>query len=1068
MKKKILLSIALVLMLLVISFCIDFSLYKPTKINAFIASKIYKTPANATFTDQNFYNCVIDNYNSEKETNLSYTTALSDEQLSSIERLSCSYKEIANAEGLEKLINLNYLDLSYNNIELVDVSENISLKQLYVAGNSLTAIDITNNSDLMDLDIRFNDFTSLNLVGDSLKYLRISNNKITHIDITALVNLENLYSTTNEIEDIDLTKNKKLIYIDLSYNKLSEINVGQNTGLKTLNVKGNNLTNLDLSENTELSTADLASNQLSTLNINNNKKLETLWVSDNNLNNLDLSENTELSTVNLSSNRLSTLNTNNNKKLETLWVSGNNLTNLDLSENTELSTVNLSSNQLTELVISNKDELKQLIVCNNQLTNLDVSNDSKLKIIEAYNNNISTFGFLNTTALEELYIYNNSLADLDLSNNSSLKILTANDNQLSSLKVNDGLEYLYVNNNNIESIDLSKNINLETLSISANNLNSINLTNNVNLKALDLSFNALLDVDLRENILLESLEVSNVDAKYNKIQTVFLYQGDDFEAPQSRVSILLPNNENFSTEVEYYDAHYNPCSDIDTSQIGRYQIRIIDRHNFKGNLIYKTSHNSYSTVSKYGWSDYRIDVYVQNLQVYRGTVLADIQNKVIYTWEDDDITLNALFPTSNVTVDSIENNKYIIKYKDDIVDTFDLIRINNKYKFNSNAGLVLYVGVDELDLDNINVGQGSKEIINDKLVLKYTGDLSEQSISIAKVRSEKYDLSKKTIVIKDNNNISHFLTNINTINCNARVFKNNQYTDHGDFENNDVLIIRTNGGALLDEYKLVKISSDKYNLDDDYIYTGTEEFDLSKINIINGSKNVEDNQLKISYDDEILETKDIYSINFGEIKTFKDKVVILEDMSYESFTNNITPTGVSYKIYNGEVEVTEGTITEGMKVKVYIDEDLVDEYEVTNEYLEIDESLSIDEDSGVIEDLVIGQTIEEILRNFETSGNKKILNGEEEVTEGVIGTGYKVVIELSHETIEYTVSVKGDVTGTGQITMADVMKTATHMLDGNVIEGDCYLKAADVTGDGNIMMSDVMKIASYVLEGGSL
>ena len=80
-------------------------------------------------------------------------------------------------------------------------------------------------------------------------------------------------------------------------------------------------------------------------------------------------------------------------------------------------------------------------------------------------------------------------------------------------------------------------------------------------------------------------------------------------------------------------------------------------------------------------------------------------------------------------------------------------------------------------------------------------------------------------------------------------------------------------------------------------------------------------------------------------------------------------------------------------------------------------------------------------------------------------TGSKIRIELTTETKEYTVVVLGDVTGTGKITMADVMKTANYLLDNSVIKEECYKRAADVTKDGNIKISDVMKLANYVLNG---
>ena len=83
---------------------LNYHMTNPTEINKIIASA-YKTPANKAFTDQNFYNCVIINYNSENNTSLPYTTYLSKDQLASIQELSCPQQSITSTNGLELLTN---------------------------------------------------------------------------------------------------------------------------------------------------------------------------------------------------------------------------------------------------------------------------------------------------------------------------------------------------------------------------------------------------------------------------------------------------------------------------------------------------------------------------------------------------------------------------------------------------------------------------------------------------------------------------------------------------------------------------------------------------------------------------------------------------------------------------------------------------------------------------------------------------------------------------------------------------------------------------------------------------
>ena len=144
---------------------------------------------------------------------------------------------------------------------------------------------------------------------------------------------------------------------------------------------------------------------------------------------------------------------------------------------------------------------------------------------------------------------------------------------------------------------------------------------------------------------------------------------------------------------------------------------------------------------------------------------------------------------------------------------------------------------------------------------------------------------------------------------------------------------------------------------------------------------------------------------------------------------------------------------------------IIEEYKITNEYIDVSK-LNIDE-NNFINDFEVGDTYKKILDKIDTSGEIKIIDnaGKELTSNDNVRTGSKIRIELTTETKEYTVVVLGDVTGTGKITMADVMKTANYLLDNSVIKEECYKRAADVTKDGNIKISDVMKLANYVLNG---
>ncbi|MBQ1812340.1 MAG: cadherin-like beta sandwich domain-containing protein [Bacilli bacterium] len=78
--------------------------------------KVYASPANDIFLDDNLYNCIIDAYNQGKEDKKDYSYDILPEELNEITSLDCSkYKgSIEDLTGLNKLISLKSLNLSGN------------------------------------------------------------------------------------------------------------------------------------------------------------------------------------------------------------------------------------------------------------------------------------------------------------------------------------------------------------------------------------------------------------------------------------------------------------------------------------------------------------------------------------------------------------------------------------------------------------------------------------------------------------------------------------------------------------------------------------------------------------------------------------------------------------------------------------------------------------------------------------------------------------------------------------------------------------------------------------------
>ena len=311
-KRKVVLLTIMFLMIFTSAF-IYINLTNPTKINSIIASVINKgAPANKAFDDEIFYKAVVDAYNKENKTSLPYTTNLTDEQLSTITSISYddlfkpSNEKITSAKGLGKLTNLTYLNLGYNNISSIDVSNNTALIDLDLRYNNISSIDLSNNTALTTLDLGHNNLSEIDLSNNTaLKTLFLYSNNLNNIDLSNNTALKALYLDSNNLNNIDVSTNTALTYLDLGGNNISEIDLSKNTSLTSLDLGGNNLNSINLSKNTSLISLDLRLNNLSSIDLSNNTALTTLDLNSNNISSIDVSKNTALKRLELYNNPLS-------------------------------------------------------------------------------------------------------------------------------------------------------------------------------------------------------------------------------------------------------------------------------------------------------------------------------------------------------------------------------------------------------------------------------------------------------------------------------------------------------------------------------------------------------------------------------------------------------------------------------------------------------------------------------------------------------------------------------------------------------------------------------------------
>ena len=1023
---------------------VNYNVTNPTKINKIIAST-YKTPANKAFTDQNFYNCVIDEYNYENFTKLPYTTSLTNEQLKTIETLHCSGEDIESVEGISFITGLTDLTIGGKKIANIDVSKNINLISLNVNNIQLTELDLSKNTNLVQLFVSNNQLTTLDVTNNvNLKELWVDGNKLTNLDVSKNTNLEKLYADRNSLVNINLEKNVNLIELWINYNKLINLDAANNINLVSLYVEGNQLKNLKIGNNNQLTKLSAGYNELNSLDVSGIINLTNLNLSANNLVSLDVSKNINLKELDVSTtrsifptntNRLTELDVSHNIKLEKLIAYNSNLNTLNLNGAISLTELNVSGNQLMNLDVSKNTNLTKLDVSGNQLTNLDTSNNVNLT---------------------KLHVYYNQLTNLDISYNTKINDLYTFDNMF---KLGD--EIIYKNN----KVDLSNKINTENYKLNNNFtkeykygvINNTKLDNSVinneNIGRYD--YKIYFKGDSSSSNIQGIYTVYVTDLKSNKYkineEKGYIYTGTD-----TNKDMILKN---LSTEYGTLEINDNKLQVKDGGKV----LKEFD--------ILSLSSDKYMIGDRY---------------VYIGSEMFD-KTKI----------------NTNATL--VEKDNVIeISYGNELLDTYKLIKVtSDKYIIISNFIFVVNESNNNI-LNNINVINGALNISNNRLQIKCENILVKELI-ITPLLNSKYiiknnyiytgtDTNKETILsnlsteygtleindnklqVKDGNNIIKEFKILNLTSKKYKLNNDNIYTNVNEFNKDDIntecaLSLKDNllevsyDNEVLGTFKLIRITSSKYKITDKYIYT-VGNIDLNNINITNGNIKINNNKLEILYNDIVIDSLDILSVDFRTLKVSNNVVVIIKEIPYKEFTDEIKVSNVSYKIYKEAKEVTSGNIEKGMILKVISETyGIIEEYKITNEYIDVSK-LNIDE-NNFINDFEVGDTYKKILDKIDTSGEIKIIDnaGKELTSNDNVRTGSKIRIELTTETKEYTVVVLGDVTGTGKITMADVMKTANYLLDNSVIKEECYKKAADVTKDGNIKISDVMKLANYVLNG---
>ena len=723
--------------------------------------------------------------------------------------------------------------------------------------------------------------------------------------------------------------------------------------------------------------------------------------------------------------------------LQTLDVSYNLIENIDISN---LKTSNLrelyaNDNKLLEIKFSN-DRLMLLWdvkLQNNSLTNIDLSHLSFLKYINLCSNKINELDVSKNKSLVDLWISNNQIKKLDISKNTKLEWLWADINEISQIDLsnNTELNFLSLRNNKISSIDTSNNL----------LLNQIDISNSV---SKNLNKNSVKNLNLKNNKILYSINAANVGLE----EIIFPEIDLDFAYNYSQENITFQEFVDINMWGLEVNLSSNKLTNIDLSTLPTLEELMLG-----GNDITELD------VSK----NFKLKVLSYGFNSKAGLTSIDVTNNTLLEKLD------------------LQNNKLV---------TIDLNKNTNLLKLNlygnklANIDLSNNILLEELDLMNNEIRKLDISKNTNLKTLTLMGSSYRQVLAVYK--GDTFDFSVDPGAIKFPQGFTTSYVSMSSNQRDSSLIDGTTITPNGVSIINFVKYVYIKDERNMGSYEVsyilynIELDSDEYVVKGDYIYVPNNNLDVNKVKILTNGNILPDeikidlikdnDKLQVYQGERLIKELNIIGINFGNLKTGKNFIQLTEDVSYDEFINNITVSeGLMYKIFNGETEITEGNISKGMNLKVYQGEELVATYEITDEYLDLS-LLNVDDDKKLIKDLVIGTKVSEFKDKISTTGNITVVDKDNEILtdDKLIASGSKVKIELTNETYEYTLSVRGDVTGNGQAKMADVMKIATHIIEGNVIKGEAFEMAADITGDGKIKMNDVMKLATFIIDGGRL
>jgi len=409
---------------------------------------------------------------------------------------------------------VEYLDVSYLKLTVLDVSNTPTLKNLSCDMDDISELDLSKNDSLYNLSCPTNQLTSLILPNTGkLKYISCQYNYLTFANLP-LVNPNWFYSYSPQEamkmgkseygigEVIDLSNQLNINGNVTSYTWVAE---SGNTLVKDVDYMENNGKFTFVAEQTESVYCQMTNDEFPDLTL----ETDHIWITLS-------SPNVAFATTQTLGSELS-FNVSSNEDNSCIivdWGDGSITKYTYGKSNTSItgtlagdtvriygsgiSLLDAGSKNLTYLYVSGAQYL-QILICNsNQIDTLDVTNNSNLQYLDFRVNKLKYIDLSKNNVLETFLGNANMLTGLNLANNTSLKTLDCQSNQISSLNLssNDSLQTLWCSYNNLSELNISNDTLLKLLYCSGNKISTLDVSNNLALSELRCENNNLTFVSL--------------------------------------------------------------------------------------------------------------------------------------------------------------------------------------------------------------------------------------------------------------------------------------------------------------------------------------------------------------------------------------------------------------------------------------------------------------------------------------------------------------------------------------------------------------------------------------------